>query len=100
MKQLIGRVCKRDGVAVIGVEHAGTRCGATGRISMGTWSQVEDEKKGNSEKADTIVARSLPEHRKVLRTSFKLTILLPHRRVQIGLGRLLLLCTLTLPARP
>ena len=41
MKQLLGRGCKRDGVAVIGVEHAGTRCGGT---ELGV-HHVEDARK-------------------------------------------------------
>ena len=53
--------------------------------------------KGNSEETDTIVARFLPKHRKSLcdRGRHRLSISLLYRTVQIGLGRLLLLCTLT-----
>ena len=41
--------------------------------------QVQDPQKGSSEEADTIVARYLPEHRKVPSSLFKLSILLLYR---------------------
>ena len=84
MKHLRGRGCKRDGVAAIQVEHAGTRCG--------TWSSQAEDKK-----------RKLREGRYRCGAVFagtpkdvKLSVLLLYHRVQIGLGCLLLQCTLAL----